>query len=132
MIPEPEQETIAKYMDVKSLGRTDSAMTGMAGRKEGVAEGVQWPGVCGAQPVASLQQREQQGQVQGPAVEPAASHQAAGLPAGEGDVSRNAYATGNTSEPCASLVTATSPSSWRRPGPSPGEWKVRTRWVIPP
>ena len=26
MIPEPEQETIAKYMDVKSLGRTDSAI----------------------------------------------------------------------------------------------------------
>ena len=26
MIPEPEQETIAKYMDVESLGRTDSAI----------------------------------------------------------------------------------------------------------
>ena len=27
MIPEPEQKTIAKYMDVKSLCRTDSTMT---------------------------------------------------------------------------------------------------------
>ena len=27
MIPEPEQETITKYMDVKSLCHTDSAMT---------------------------------------------------------------------------------------------------------
>ena len=88
-----QQKLIATYMDVVSLYRTDSAMTGMAGREEGVAEGAQGPGVCGAQQVASLQQHEQQGQVQGPAVEPAASHQAAGLPAGEDDVSRNAYAT---------------------------------------
>ena len=28
MIPEPEQKTIAKYIDVKSLCRTDSTMTG--------------------------------------------------------------------------------------------------------
>ena len=51
---------------------------GGQGRKEGVAEGAEESGVCGAQQVASLLFREQ---VQGAEVVPAASHHAAGLPA---------------------------------------------------
>ena len=34
VIPEPEQLTIAEYMDVVSVCRTDSAMTGREERKE--------------------------------------------------------------------------------------------------
>ena len=33
MIPEEQQDLIVKYMDVKSLCRTDSAMTGVEDRK---------------------------------------------------------------------------------------------------
>ena len=33
VIPEPEQKTIAEYMDVQSLCRTDNVMTGRAERR---------------------------------------------------------------------------------------------------
>ena len=62
-----QQKLIAEYMDVVSLCRMDAAMMG---RAEGVVEGAEESGVCGAQQVAALHFHEQ---VQGAEVVPAAS-----------------------------------------------------------
>ena len=125
VIPEEQQDLIVEYMDVKSLCRTDSAMTGVEDRKarQKALKGLKsvalnkWPHYSSEDNYKGLRWcRLHRINLQGFTSRRWCMREYLGHEK-------------CTSQSSVTLAVVISPSSWWRPGPSPGAWTVETRWV---